>query len=567
MDSFIKSNKILKKGSFFIEKGDFEAALNHYNKAISYDPLHAWYGKGLVYVQMGDDKNALESFNKCLLDNDFVPALLERGKLLKRTGRPEYAQKSLDTALKLSPNNPVILYEKADLLLDLNEYDSALILFDKILSLAPNFFHAWHGKGDIFSITEFEEEALDAYSNSLNINSSFLPSWVGLGITYTELGQFEDALDCFTTALEFNPSFNFLYLCMSKIYQNLEDYDSAIYYIDTALAGNNKFNEAWYQKGVLLNLIGDLDGCLKCLDKISINRMEYTPVWWMKGIILKENELYSDSIECFQKAIELDEEFIPAWKSIEEVLYLTDIKKAESIHEFINNNFSNLEIKNADDYPISNYKYYFLNSQLKRMDLPELGETSLRDMKNDKLKVMNILDEERKKPFKADFDVRNRLFAYGALNLVFGFMSIITALAYGPYFFILTVLSIIMGYKIFTIGQLEYYDFNYHRKMFMVIGLFYLGSLIISGILMYSVFTNDPATFILKTMEMMPSRYDFTPSPYSSIELFYHFMLFAMIIGSIIMMITAEAIALHPNAVYKYPSGTEPVRYTGYYKF
>lgn len=566
MTSKNSKNTVLKKGARLVQKGDYEGAIKHYNSALNYDPLHAWYGKGLLYVKLGDEKQALNYFNRALLNMDFVPALVERGKLFRRIKQYESALKSFDRALKVSPRNPYILYEKAHLLKEIKDYDGALLILDEVISLMPGLYLAWHDKGDIYLLEDKTDEAYELYSQALEINPEFFPSWVGMGLTFQELQQFPDAITCYNNANDLNSNYNYSNLLMANAYLSLKDYETALVYIDEFKDNEPGSSDAWYEKGNILCRAGEFKDGLLCLDKSTSNRPESFYVWFTKGKFLINQGNYDEARECFEKSLELNEDFLRAWESIALTFSLSgDKEKYYKCRDFINTEFMDHTATEAIENQLNDYYKVKYMESLPQSFTTDFEEENVMETGKE-LELLKELDKERKGDFVPEFDVRKRVFYYALTNIPLGLFAVVCAMIYGPILFLIAIAALIFAYKVFMIGQAKYYHFNQQRKLFVTIGIVYGAAMTLCFAVIYLLFKENPDHF-LKWLAYHSSRF---ASEYSIFNgqnpaIPDPFLGFILMVSCFVLMCFAFYIASDPRFIFKYAKGTEPAVYNHYY--
>jgi tetratricopeptide (TPR) repeat protein len=110
--------------------------------------------------------SALESLNtkvywyeKALAVNqNNVPALVEKGTHLVSLGKSEQAITWLDKALGIDPNNLMALISKGAALRGLGEYPKAIMMYDRVLAIDPHDAYAIGGKADsLFGAGEHQQ--------------------------------------------------------------------------------------------------------------------------------------------------------------------------------------------------------------------------------------------------------------------------------------------------------------------------------------------------------------------------------------------------------------------------
>ena len=88
-------------------------------------------------------------YDKALAVNqNNVPALVEKGTELVSQGNGEQAITWLDKALSIDPTNLMALISKGAALRELGQYPEAIILYDRVLAIDPHDEYAIGGKAD-----------------------------------------------------------------------------------------------------------------------------------------------------------------------------------------------------------------------------------------------------------------------------------------------------------------------------------------------------------------------------------------------------------------------------------
>jgi len=96
-----------KLGNEHYEKGDFDRAIENYNRAIELDPNYdkAYYNRGLAYACKEDYDRAIADINKVIeLKPDFAEAYHVLGLAYEYKSLPDQAIEAYNKALKINPN-------------------------------------------------------------------------------------------------------------------------------------------------------------------------------------------------------------------------------------------------------------------------------------------------------------------------------------------------------------------------------------------------------------------------------------------------------------------------------
>ena len=96
-----------ERGNTYCKAGDYERAIQDYNKAIALDPNHAsaYNNRGIAYYKKGDYEQAIIDYTKTIeLDPDDATAYYNRGEALLHLSKWEEAKADLTTATEKGAN-------------------------------------------------------------------------------------------------------------------------------------------------------------------------------------------------------------------------------------------------------------------------------------------------------------------------------------------------------------------------------------------------------------------------------------------------------------------------------
>ncbi|NLL28664.1 MAG: tetratricopeptide repeat protein [Bacteroidales bacterium] len=168
-----EAEKLVEEGIVYHDKGDYESAIDKYNKALELDKdnLFALAEKAasLFYLQKYDE--AIENCERAIEKHQGEEAL----KLVYVTCGNTYdalkeTSKSLDVydeGLKLFPDFFLLHFNKGITLLNIERYDEAIICFQKSVSLNPQHASSQNALGRLLYVTEKRIPAILALSRFL----------------------------------------------------------------------------------------------------------------------------------------------------------------------------------------------------------------------------------------------------------------------------------------------------------------------------------------------------------------------------------------------------------------
>ena len=96
--------------------------------------------------------------NALAVNQNNVPALVQKGTDLVAQGKEEQAITWLDKALSIDPTNLMALISKGAALRELGQYPEAIIFYDRVLAIDPHDEYAIGGKADsLFSAGQHQQ--------------------------------------------------------------------------------------------------------------------------------------------------------------------------------------------------------------------------------------------------------------------------------------------------------------------------------------------------------------------------------------------------------------------------
>ncbi|MBT8088779.1 MAG: tetratricopeptide repeat protein, partial [Gammaproteobacteria bacterium] len=164
-------------GGAYTILGNFPAAASAYQKALEIEPTKSTYSNlGLMHYYLGDMDAAIENLNNAieLQPNDYL-AKSNLGDALWIAGRSdeakrefEKAERLIEAALKVNPNDPFSMMDLAWVRAMLDKHESARDLMDRSRRLAPDDPYAYYYDGMIFLRAGDKEAALDALETAID---------------------------------------------------------------------------------------------------------------------------------------------------------------------------------------------------------------------------------------------------------------------------------------------------------------------------------------------------------------------------------------------------------------
>lgn len=132
----------------------------------------------------GDINNAIAAYKDWLAIESDVSAYRGYVAALKKAGKDEEANKVLDEAIVIFPNDANLLVEKINVYLAAGQYAEALKYVNNLLSVEPNNDGALFIKGLAYEKIGNEDSVVYYYTRSAEVNPKNIKPWNNLGALY-----------------------------------------------------------------------------------------------------------------------------------------------------------------------------------------------------------------------------------------------------------------------------------------------------------------------------------------------------------------------------------------------
>lgn len=174
-------------GLCYARLGDTATALTQYRQAIKLQPEKGLYVKNICSILLPAKRlsEALSFLNR-IVKTDTVDAELYYllGNVLIGSGDFDGAEKNLEQANTLKPNNDKYLYLLGYVKHQGEKYKEAEDLYKKSIAIQPKLYDAHQNLGVLYMIDARYAEALIEFEEAVKLKPSSLEARIALGIAY-----------------------------------------------------------------------------------------------------------------------------------------------------------------------------------------------------------------------------------------------------------------------------------------------------------------------------------------------------------------------------------------------
>jgi tetratricopeptide (TPR) repeat protein len=191
-----KIQPLLSLAEAYLVLQDYEQSLRYLDLAASVDVNNpkTYYLKGILKMETGDTLEALTNLKIAgNIDSNYFEALMQTGSILSSlqdTTAVVYYRK----ALKVNPGDERALFLTALSLQENGDFDEALDLYSEVNTLNPQNKNAHFNTGYIYMVElEDYDAAILAFQKAITIDPAFVRAVYNLGRSYEAKGMYDEA--------------------------------------------------------------------------------------------------------------------------------------------------------------------------------------------------------------------------------------------------------------------------------------------------------------------------------------------------------------------------------------
>ena len=271
----IKADTLLNRANSYDNKGEYDRAIQDYDKAIELNPndAEAYNNRGVAYENKEEYDRAIQDFDK---------------------------------AIELNPNdaeayrNRGIAYEHKE------EHDRAIQDFDKAIELDPNDAEAYRDRGIAYEHKEEFDRAIKDYDKAIELNPKYIEAYNNRGIAYGNKKEYDRAIQDFDKATELNPNDTIAYYNRGIVYERKNEHGRAIQNYSKIIEINPKHVEAYNSRGIAYNYKGEYDKAIQDFDKVIELKSNYAKAYNNRGTAYANKNEYGQAIQNYDKAIKIN---------------------------------------------------------------------------------------------------------------------------------------------------------------------------------------------------------------------------------------------------------------------
>lgn len=193
-------------GGQLLQEGKIDAALKHLTRALAINPdlAQAHNNVGIIMIQKGNIDAAISHFQAALrIAPEFEMANKNLQKALAiRHNKMDSEADNLLTALKSTPDDPVLNYRLGNLYLGRGELDKAVAQFEKALALKPKFAEARNNLALAYAAGRQYDRALATFKKLIELEPDNPSTYYNIAVVSALQNKVDEAMQWLKKAVD-----------------------------------------------------------------------------------------------------------------------------------------------------------------------------------------------------------------------------------------------------------------------------------------------------------------------------------------------------------------------------
>ncbi|KAG8379728.1 hypothetical protein BUALT_Bualt07G0119600 [Buddleja alternifolia] len=162
-------------GHEYVALEDFENGIKSYQNALRIDSRHynAWYGLGMIYLRQEKFEFSEHHFRMAFQINPLSSVIMSYlGTALHALKRNNEALEMMERAVSADKKNPLPLYQKANILVSMENLDGAIAVLEELKEYAPCESSVYALMGSIYKRRNMYDKAMLHFGLALDLKPS-----------------------------------------------------------------------------------------------------------------------------------------------------------------------------------------------------------------------------------------------------------------------------------------------------------------------------------------------------------------------------------------------------------
>lgn len=218
---------------------------------------------------------------------DDIDLLYQRALIYYEKEEYESSIQDLEKAMSIDSLKPPIYHLLADNYLDYYRSREALDMMEKVVRLFPERIPSLLKLSEMQMILNQNENSVFTVNEILRLQPQNNEAYFMLGMNFRAMGDIDRAINSFQTAVENDPEMIDAWLILGELHEKKGTKDAVRFY-DNAISVAPEKPEAYHSKAFYLQNNGDIPGALEIYKEIITKNPNYTDAYLNSGILYME---------------------------------------------------------------------------------------------------------------------------------------------------------------------------------------------------------------------------------------------------------------------------------------
>jgi tetratricopeptide (TPR) repeat protein len=209
-----KGDDYILQASESSKRGDFQAEIAEYDKAIALNPKYAaaYSNRGHARSSMGDKQGAIKDYTQAIkIDPKYVDGYYNRGVVRGELGDKQGAIEDYSLAIAANPIYVDAYFNRGAARSEIGDNQGAMNDFNQIIAIDPKDAFAYKNRGTVLSILGNKQGAINDFTQAITLNPKDASLFFKRGVVLRGMGDREGAMADYTQAITIDPTYALAY--------------------------------------------------------------------------------------------------------------------------------------------------------------------------------------------------------------------------------------------------------------------------------------------------------------------------------------------------------------------
>ncbi|MEW6645960.1 MAG: tetratricopeptide repeat protein [Pseudomonadota bacterium] len=310
-------------GILYLKKGDPQAALVQFNKAIASPILYvrAYFNRAITYSRLGNGREAIADYAAFLrhMPNHF-DAHYNTGRIQMTLGEFDSAVHSLQRAVEISGGERKARASHAlgTVYRELHQSVLAKAAFATAIKLRPDYIAPRLELAAMEQVSdEGDARAGEIYDEIFRLKPDYPPALLGIARRHSAAGRITEAEANYRRAIKFNPEYHAAHYNLGLLLLEQGRYADARAEFEWITKRDPENSEAFFNLARTAYGGGDNASALAAYQRaIDLRGGDYPEAYFNQGLVYIALKRHNDAEAAYLKAIKLQEAYPEAWYNL-----------------------------------------------------------------------------------------------------------------------------------------------------------------------------------------------------------------------------------------------------------